>query len=132
MTNKERNQMYEDWAALLRQYIKTEDTSHDDRVFALKELLKKLGNCLGYSMNSLLLLILSYDKEACKPPEVRVDGIYRVIEKVYQNDTDVCLNVGDIVRVERVGKELSSVKSLMLNPYSEEAIDIYNFKLEEV
>lgn len=130
MTNKERTAMYKEWEEVLEAY--SGGNTHDDRVCDLQGYLRWIGEVLQYDMSSLLRVIDDFDIEVCKPLEVRVDGIYRVIKKVYQNDTDVCLNVGDIVRVERVGKELSSVKSLMLNPYSEEAIDIYNFKLEEV
>lgn len=116
MTNKERDDMYQDWTDLLYQYLKGD--GDEERQYALEELLLAIGSRVGVDVSQLVDKLNAYYTEACEhdgvPAEnIKVGEVYRVIND--EKGVYTFLSSGDIVRVLRKPNGINDVyvQSLM-------------------
>lgn len=130
MTDKERDDMYQDWTDLLYQYLKGD--GDEERQYALEELLLAIGSRVGVDVSQLVDKLNAYYTEACKPEyTLKIGDICRVIE-ARTDGKFIYLWEGDIVKILNVQNSLCFVQSLMPTRTGDGCWRIKSSSLEEV
>lgn len=130
MTDKERDDMYQDWTDLLYQYLKGD--GDEERQYALEELLLAIGSRVGVDVSQLVDKLNAYYTEACEPEyTLKIGDICRVIE-ARTDGKFIYLWEGDIVKILNVQNSLCFVQSLMPTRTGDGCWRIKSSSLEKV
>jgi|GEM_PF-1914429 hypothetical protein len=135
MTNKEREQRYQDWNDLLYQYLQGD--GDEERLCALGELLETIGNLVDVDVSELTEKINAYYAKIRRPAvipvkKIEVGKVYRVIED--EKGVYTYFRSGDIVRALREPNKIGEVyaQSLMLTMHEKGDWYTHVSNLEEV